>query len=103
MLFAKVNVQVVPDKTTRTAELQVQVLEEGPRAVIERVDVVGNRTNTAEAVLRYLDLKPGMALTSQLVSQIEDRLWRSARFLGYKVSVGSQSGERACATADRAD
>jgi ankyrin repeat protein len=90
-LFPKVNVQVVPDKAARTAELQVEVLEEGPHAVIERVNVVGNRTNTAEAVLRYLDLKPGMELTSQLVSRIEDRLWRAARFLSYKVSLGSQS------------
>jgi outer membrane protein assembly factor BamA len=69
----------------------VEVLEEGPRAVIERVDVVGNKTNTAEAVVRYLDLKPGMELSRQLVSKIEDRLWRAARFLGYKVSLGSPS------------
>jgi TPR repeat protein len=90
-LFPKLNVQVVPDKATGKAELQVEVLEEGPRAVIERVDVVGNKTNTAEAVVRYLDLKPGMELSRQLVSKIEDRLWRAARFLGYKVSLGSPS------------
>ena len=41
----------------------VEVLEEGPRAVIERVDIVGNKTNTAEAVLRYLEVKPGMELS----------------------------------------
>jgi ankyrin repeat protein/TPR repeat protein len=88
-LFPKVSVQVVPDKVTRTAELQVNVLEEGPRAILERIDVVGNRTNTAEAVLRYLDLKPGMELSSLRVAAVEDRLWRSARFLSFKVNVGS--------------
>jgi hypothetical protein len=88
-LFPKVNVQVVPNPSARTAELQVEVLEEGPHAVIERIDVDGNKTNTAEAVLRYLDLKPGMELSSELVGRIEDRLWRAARFLGYKVSLGS--------------
>ena len=61
--------QVVPNQTARTAELQVEVLEEGPHAAIERVDVIGNKTNSAEAVLRYLDLKPGMELSSQLVGQ----------------------------------
>ena len=90
-LFSKLNVQVVPDKATGKAELQVEVLEAGPRAVIERVDVAGNQTNTAEAVVRYLDLKPGMELSSQLISRIEDRLWRAGRFLGYKVSLGSAS------------
>ena len=67
----------------------MEVLEEGPRAVIERIEVIGNKTNTAEAVLRYLDLKPGMELTGQLVGAIEDRLWRAARFLNYKVTLGS--------------
>ena len=36
-----------------------------------------------------MDLKPGMELSSQLVARIEDRLWRAARFLSYKVSLGS--------------
>jgi Ankyrin repeats (3 copies)/Sel1 repeat/Ankyrin repeat len=88
-LFAKANVTVVPDKAARTAELQVEVLEEGPRGVIDRIEVAGNKQNTQEALLRYLDLKPGMELSSQLVSAIEDRLWRAARFLSYKVSLGS--------------
>ena len=88
-LFPKLNVQVVPDKATGKAELKVEVAEEGPRAVIERVEVVGNKTNTAEAVVRYLDLKPGMELSTPLISRIEDRLWRAARFLAYKVSLGS--------------
>ena len=67
----------------------MEVVEEGPLAVIERIDIVGNKTNTVEAVLRYLDLRPGMELTGQLVSSIEDRLWRAARFLSYKVTPGS--------------
>src|ERR1017187_10383767 len=88
-LFAKATVTVVPDKAARTAELQVEVLEEGPRGGIDRIELVGNKKNSPEAVLRYLDLKPGMELSSQLVATIEDRLWRAARFLSYKVSLGS--------------
>ncbi len=88
-LSAKANVLAVPDQTARTAELRVEVLEEGPRAVIGRIEVTGNQKNSTEAVLRYLDLKPGMELLSQLVARTEDRLWRAARFLSYKVSLGS--------------
>ena len=88
-LFARANVAVVPDKAARTAELQVEVLEEGPRGVIDRIEVAGNKKNTQESLLRHLDLKPGMELSSQLLSAIEDRLWRAARFLSYKVSLGS--------------
>jgi len=88
-LFAKANVLVVPDKAARTAELRAEVLAEGPRGVIDRIEVTGNKKNSTEAVLRYLDLKPGMELPSLLVARIEDRLWRAARFLTYKVSLGS--------------
>ena len=88
-LFPKANVSVVPDKTARTAELHVEVLEEGPRGVVGQIEITGNKKNTTEAVLRYLELKPGMELPSQLVARIEDRLWRAARFLSYKVSLGS--------------
>ncbi|MCX6928749.1 MAG: ankyrin repeat domain-containing protein [Verrucomicrobia bacterium] len=92
-LLAKADVRMVPNPAARTAELQVEVLEEGPRAVIDRIDISGNRTNTAEAVLRYLDLKPGMELSGQLMASIEDRLWRAARFLSYQVTVGSSETE----------
>jgi hypothetical protein len=88
-LFSKANVLVVPDKSARTAELQVEVLEEGPRGVVDHIEITGNKKNSTEAVLRYLDLKPGMELPSQLVARMEDRLWRAARFLSYKVSLGS--------------
>jgi ankyrin repeat protein len=88
-LFPKANVLVVPDETARTAELQVDVLEEGAPGVIDRIEITGNKKNSAEAVLRYLDLKPGMELSSQLVARIEDRLWRAARFLNYQVNLGS--------------
>ena len=91
-LSPKVNVLVVPDKATQTAELQVEVIEEGPSGVIDRIEVTGNRTNKSEAVVRYLDVQPGTPLTGELIARIEDRLWRAARFLDYKVGVGSPDG-----------
>jgi hypothetical protein len=91
-LHPKVNVGIVPDKASRTAELQVEVVEEGVSGILDRVEVAGNRKNSSEAVARYLDVQPGTPLTGELISRIEDRLWRSARFLEYKVSLGAPDG-----------
>ena len=92
-LLAKANVLVMPDKATRTARLQVEVLAEGPRSVIERLDVSGNKKNSTEAVLQYLDLKPGTELSSKLIDRIQDRLWRAARFLTNSVSLGAPDAQ----------
>src|SRR5207253_8111227 len=56
--------------------------------VIERIEVSGNRKNSRDSILRYLQLKPGMALTSDLAPNISDRLWQAARFLTNYASVG---------------
>jgi ankyrin repeat protein len=92
-LMAKASVTVVPDKAARTAQLQVEVSAEGPRSVIERIDVAGNKTNSTEAVLRYLEIKPGMELSAKLIYGIQDRLWRAARFLTNSISLGSPDAE----------
>ena len=70
-LFPEVNVQVVPDKAARTADLHVQIVKTGPRAVVQRIELAGNQRNSREAVLRYLGLKPGLALTNGLVEALE--------------------------------
>ena len=88
-LSPMVNLSLVPDKASRTAALQVEVVEEGLSGVLDHIEVTGNRTNSSEAVLRYLDVQPGTPLTGELISRIEDKLWRAARFLEYKVSLGT--------------
>lgn len=88
-LFPRIETTAVPDPTSHTAELRVDVLEEGPRAVVGSIEFSGNRKNSRDALLRYLDLKPGMELTSQTISNIEERMWRSARFLSNSVFTGS--------------
>jgi TPR repeat protein len=87
-LHPQVNVSLAPDQTSRTAGLQVEVVE-GVLGVVDRIEVSGNQTNSSEAVVRYLDVQPGTPITEELISRIEDKLWRSARFLEYKVSLGA--------------
>jgi len=78
---SRFSLQVVTNAATRTATLQVKIAEEGPPATIDQIEVVGNKKNSREALLTYLDLKPGMKYTSDLAASINDRLYHSARFL----------------------
>ena len=88
-LYPKVNVSLAPDQASRVVDLQVEVVEEGITATVDRIEVVGNQKNSAEAVARYLGVQPGALITGELISGIEDKLWRSARFLEYKVRLGT--------------
>jgi hypothetical protein len=88
-LYPKANVRLAFSKTSQVADLQVEVIEEGVVGIVDHIEVSGNLTNSSDAVVRYLAVKPGTPLSGELISGIEDKLWRSARFLEYKVSLGS--------------
>ncbi len=82
------NLNIVSNAATRTATLQVNIIEEGPLATIDRIKVVGNWLNSREQLLTYLGLQPGMKYSSSLTTAITDRLYHSARFLTNSVSAG---------------
>lgn len=82
------NVHVVRHPEARTADLQVEIADEGPRGTVHRIELFGNAWNSRDDVLHYLDLKPDMQFTSGLVPEIEGRLWHSARFLTSNVTAG---------------
>ncbi len=67
----------------------MEVRAEGPRRYVSQVEITGNKKNSREALLRYLDVRPGMELTRQRVAGIADRLWQAARFLDFHVTVGA--------------
>ena len=85
---SRFSLQVATNAATRTATLQVNIAEEGPPASIDQIKVVGNRKNDREALLNYLDLKPGVKFTTDLAAAINDRLYHSARFLTNSVLAG---------------
>lgn len=86
--LSRFTLNIVTNAAARTATLQVKILDEGPPATLDRIEVVGNRKNSREALLNYLGLKPGMTFTSELVAAVNDRLYHSARFLTNSVVVG---------------
>jgi hypothetical protein len=85
--LSRINLNVVTNAAARTATLQVKILDEGPPATIDSINVVGNRRNSRKELVDYLGLKSGMAFTSGLGAVINDRLYHSARFLTNSVQA----------------
>lgn len=86
--FPALEVKVIPEPNNATAQLLVQILDEGPKGTIGVIEVTGNVKNTREEILKYLGLEVGMEISRDLITKTEYLLWRSARFLDYKVTPG---------------
>lgn len=82
---AKFDLDVVAQSDQNSADLVVTITEEGPQAVVGRIDIRGNKSNSRQQVLGYLELEPGRPLTDHTCSRLRDRLWRSGRFLSCRV------------------
>ncbi len=85
---SRFTLNVVTNSAARRATLQVKILDEGPPASIDRINVVGNRKNSRRTVLNYLGLKRGMPFTRDLAAAMNDRLYHSARFMTNSVQAG---------------
>jgi tetratricopeptide (TPR) repeat protein len=87
----KFEVSVLPEQGKSTALLQIKIQNEGPNARIGEIIITGNKRNSREDILKYLNLKVGMKFSQKHIDQINDLLWNSARFLDYKVTTDSNS------------
>ena len=81
---ARAEVKTVLDETTHTAGLHVNILSEGPPAVLAGIECRGLKRDSEAALLKYLELEKGRPFLSGQVPEIEDRLLRSARYTSYK-------------------
>jgi peptidyl-prolyl cis-trans isomerase C len=84
---AKVEVKTVLDDTAHTAALHVNILSEGPAAVLEGITCTGLKRDSEAALLKYLGLEKGRPFLSGQVKEIEDRLLSSARYTSFKVTT----------------
>ena len=78
--------RLVPNTNDGTADLLIDVQDEGPSGLINQIVLTGLKNNQRDTVLKYLTLKPGLPLNRALLLRTEDLLWRSARFLDFKVT-----------------
>lgn len=80
----RTSVRAEPDQT---ATLVIAVTDEGPRATLGTIEVIGCQKNTAEDVIRYLDFPAEMLLDADAKQQIEKKLADAARFLKHTVEI----------------
>jgi hypothetical protein len=78
---------IVTNLPAATATLQVNIADEGPVATVDAIEITGNQRNRSKAILDYLDLKPGMKFDATLITNLQDKLYLSARFLTNLVST----------------
>ena len=87
--FPEVEVAIAREAATRRARLGVQVRTLGPRRLVNQIECVGNKKDSREALLRYLELRPGMELTRAGATRLADRLWQAARFRDFHITVSA--------------
>lgn len=88
---AKLKVVIEPDRSTKTATLNLVVLDEGEPATLGDIEFTGNEMHSRDELLSYLAVDPQQPLTRELRQRLERRLRLSGRFL----SVGWKLGEPA--------
>jgi hypothetical protein len=93
--FPKIRVNIELRPASSTADLIVEVVEEGPRGMVSEIEISGNHKNSRKDILKLLGLKPGMAITRPLIARAEDKLWHSARFSKYEISPEAPVGPEA--------
>ncbi len=85
--YAKFDVLVATDATTGQAVLKVKVTETGRLARVERVEITGNKRDSADDVVGYLGLGQGDIYTPLVHATLLHKLWASGRFLDQRVSI----------------
>ena len=87
--FAEFQIDLESESKTRTADLVVHLEDEGPKASLDEIEIVGNKRDSNEAILNYLNLNEGALLTRAEQTRIEYELWRSGRFIDYELTPAS--------------
>jgi hypothetical protein len=84
--FPKIESWMELDSDKNTADLIIDVVDEGPGAEIGSIDIAGNTINSQEDIAKYLGIKPGMNFTRDDWTSVEQKLWESARFIKAEVT-----------------
>jgi hypothetical protein len=85
--FPEVAVSVELDDESRTGVLTVTIRDAGPRAVLGEIEVRGAEKHTADEILAFVGLRPGMLFNMSVHAAVERRLWDSGRFLYHEAAL----------------
>ncbi len=100
---ARTQVTIKPSDVDLTAELVVDILEEGPSDVAEVLHVAGTQANSPHDVLTFLGLRPGVAVDQALVQSITKQLWDCGRFKKHNVHFDHDANGRGRLNIELAD
>src|SRR5205814_476922 len=64
----------------KLANLVITLQDEGPRAVVGKLEVLGVQKNRPADVLAFLGLAEGMPIDAVVLQEAQKKLWNSARF-----------------------
>jgi hypothetical protein len=85
--WAKFEWSLTDDKKPNFKELQIKIAEEGPLAIAEEIEVVGNERDSADDIIKYLGVDRGVVLRDSLRMHWYHKLWMSGRFLSQNVEL----------------
>jgi hypothetical protein len=81
------TVKAVPEVENGVAVLVIEFSnDEGP-VTIGEIEVEGNSRNSREDLLAFLEVRPGMLLTHEVMDRIDDRLANCGRFISSSCTV----------------
>jgi hypothetical protein len=84
--FPKFTAKVAAQPARKTAELVVQITDQGPSDEIDEIEVSGHHRDTMQQILDYLKTQPGMRFDQAQRARIERLLWQSGRYAAYKLT-----------------
>ena len=85
--FTRFSVDVAVDAATKKARLAIDIAEEGTLSVLGGVNVAGNEKNSREAILKCVAFRSGVPATRDEQVRLQERLWRSGRFIKSEVML----------------
>ena len=74
--FAKFTINIETDAKSKTASMLIDIIDEGPRAVLGDIEVKGNKINSRDDIVKYLGLRPGEPWNRSKSLGVSHRLWQ---------------------------
>lgn len=90
---AKVELSTERDDQAHTATLVVKILDEGPQAVIGKIEITGAARDTTAEIIRYLGIAKGQTLTTDFTTRVDAKLRSSGRYITHKVTTEALEGD----------
>lgn len=87
LLLSESQIGVELQHQGSAVDLQISLPQEAPQGHFNTVQVLGLSRHSAEEVMEYLDIAPGMPFDSVAVDRVCHKLRESCRFWNYEVTV----------------